>query len=86
MSDIFPKWTNKLPAMVIAGGLLVLAGAGQPVINGLAGPGRIEIVIKGRAHPLDLFRRAADDHWRPPITDATAADKSAATGKPVKLA
>ena len=23
MSDIFPKWTNKLPAMVIAGGLLV---------------------------------------------------------------
>ena len=23
MSDIFPKWTNKLPAMIIAGGLLV---------------------------------------------------------------
>lgn len=23
MSDIFPKWTNKLPAMVIVGGLLV---------------------------------------------------------------
>lgn len=23
MSDIFPRWTNKLPAMVIAGGLLV---------------------------------------------------------------
>ena len=22
MSDIFPKWTNKLPAMVIVGGLL----------------------------------------------------------------
>ena len=23
MSDIFPKWTNKLPAMVIVGGLIV---------------------------------------------------------------